>query len=97
MDPQQTEKVQDDTRQPAHRAEEVEAGPVVSSRTRTAIYITCLAVNVLTLLGFGLAEIFELVDTEKSARATMLILGAVGLVSTGLSVGYRPTRPGAPV
>lgn len=71
-------------------------GPAVPSRARTSIYIVCLAVNVLTLLGFGLAEIFDALDPEKSAKATTLILGAVGMISTGLSVGYRPTRPGAP-
>lgn len=94
MDSKATQEPAEET-QGKHVAEP-EAGPAVPSRARTSIYIVCLAVNVLTLLGFGLAEIFDVLDGERSAKATTLILGAVGMISTGLSVGYRPTRPGAP-
>lgn len=66
--------------------------PAISPSLRTAIYMVCLLVNVLAVLGFGLAEVFGWIDGEQGAKALGLIVGAVALISNGLAVGYRPTR-----
>lgn len=69
--------------------------PGISPRTRSTIYIVCLAVEVATLLICGFGVIFALMSAEQALQIGGLITGAIGLLSTGLAVGYRPTRPGA--
>jgi hypothetical protein len=71
--------------------------PYVSARTRTVVYVGCLAFNALCLMIFGLLPIFGWLDAGKSAQAMNVIITAINLVSMGLAVGYRPTRPGSPV
>lgn len=66
--------------------------PVISSRARTILYVGCLIVNVAVIVVLGLASIFGLIEADKAAAAGVVILGGVGLVSSGLAVGYRPTR-----
>jgi hypothetical protein len=71
--------------------------PYVSARTRTAVYVGCLTFNALCLMFFGLLPIFGWLDAGKAAQAMNVIITAINLVSMGLAVGYRPTRPGSPV
>jgi hypothetical protein len=71
--------------------------PRIRAETRTAVYIGALIFNVLCLLVFGLLPIFDLLDPGKAAQAMNVIITAINLVSMGLAVGYRPTRPGSPV
>ena len=71
--------------------------PFVSAKTRTAVYVCCLTFNVLSLIVFGLLPIFGGLDAGKAAQAMNVIITAINLVSMGLAVGYRPTRPGSPI
>lgn len=66
--------------------------PAVPDRARTIIYISCLIVNVLAFVGFGLGTVFGLIDSEQATEASTIILGGIGILSGGLAVGYRPTR-----
>lgn len=69
--------------------------PGISPRARTIIYIVCLAVEVATILVCGFGVIFGFMAAEQSLQVGGLITTAIGLLSTGLAVGYRPTRHGA--
>lgn len=81
------------------RAAEADAStgtpPGISPRARTIIYIVALAIEVAALLVCGFGVIFGLITVEQAAQSSVLIFAALSLVSTGLAVGYRPTRPGA--
>jgi hypothetical protein len=69
------------------------AVPAISARTRSIVYITCLAINVLAVLVFGLGVVFEMIDTIKAVAAGGVITGVLGMVASGLGVAYRPTDP----
>ena len=71
--------------------------PRIRAETRTAVYVGALGFNVLCLLVFGLLPIFDILDPGKAAQAMNVVITAINLVSMGLAVGYRPTRPGSPV
>jgi hypothetical protein len=71
--------------------------PRVSAKTRTTVYVGALTFNALCLLVFGLLPIFDILDPGKAAQAMNVVITAINLVSMGLAVGYRPTRPGSPV
>lgn len=71
--------------------------PFVSAQVRTTVYIVCLAVNILSLVIFGILPIFDILDAGKSAQVVNIIITAINMLSLGLAVGYRPTRPGSPV
>jgi len=71
--------------------------PYISAKTRTAVYVCCLTFNALSLMVFGLLPIFAGLDAGKAAQAMNVIITTVNLVSTGLAVGYRPTRAGSPI
>lgn len=72
-----------------------EKAPALAKATRTRVYVACLAVNVATLVGFGLSAVFGALDTKTAIAAGGVIIGGVGLVSNALAVGYRPTKLGA--
>lgn len=82
----------------ADHLETVDTGeaPTISPRTRTIVYVFCLAVNIFTVVALGLAVVFALLPTGQALAAGAVVLGGVNLLSSGLSVGYRPTRFGAP-
>ena len=71
--------------------------PYISAKARTAVYVGCLTFNALCLVIFGLLPIFDVLDAGKAAQAMNVIITAINLVSMGLAVGYRPTRPGSPL
>jgi hypothetical protein len=71
--------------------------PGVPAKVRTAVYVGSLIFNAVSLLVFGLLPVFELLDSGKAAQAMNIIISAINMVSLGLAVGYRPTRPGSPV
>jgi hypothetical protein len=71
--------------------------PRIAAKTRTAVYVGALIFNTICLLVFGLLPIFDILDPGKAAQAMNVIITAINLVSAGLAVGYRPTRPGSPV
>lgn len=69
--------------------------PGIKPEQRTVIYIVCLAVELLTLLITGAGVIFGLMSFEQASQISALVFVALGLLNSSLSVGYRPTRPGA--
>lgn len=71
--------------------------PRIRAETRSAVYIGALIFNALCLLVFGLLPIFDILDPGKAAQAMNVIITVINMVSIGLAVGYRPTRPGSPV
>jgi hypothetical protein len=71
--------------------------PRIAAETRTAVYVGALIFNTICLLVFGLLPIFDILDPGKAAQAMNVVITAINLVSMGLAVGYRPTRPGSPV
>lgn len=71
--------------------------PGISPRVRTNVYVGSLIFNAVCLLIFGLLPIFGLLDPGKAAQAMNVIITVINMVSLGLAVGYRPTRPGSPV
>lgn len=65
--------------------------PMISARTRSVIYIASLIVNVLA---FAALSTLALLGTIEQAVATGLlgiVVAAIGMISNGLAVGYRPT------
>lgn len=66
--------------------------PAISPAARSAVYVGCLIVNVLAVVGFGIAAIFGWLPVEQATAAGGLLIAGVSIVSNGLSVGYRPTR-----
>lgn len=93
--PQEPERNVDETKA-KHLATGDLDSPAISPSARTAVYVGSLVVNVLALLFFGLAGIFGWLDPEQGDKALALIVGCINLLSTGLAIGYRPTRAGAP-
>jgi hypothetical protein len=77
--------------------EETGTPPRIPARTRTNVYIGALIFNAVCLMVFGLLPIFELLDHGKAAQAMNVIITVINMVSTGLAVGYRPTRHGSPI
>lgn len=76
-----------------HAAEATDT-PAVSPQARTGVYVACLALNVLAMVGFGLAGTFGWIDRAQGTEAMGVITGATALISSGLALGYRPTRSG---
>lgn len=76
-------------------AQETGTPPRISPQTRTRVYVTCLLVDVATLLALGICVILGVLPADKALAIAGLVTTALGLVSSGLAVGYRPTRPGA--
>lgn len=76
-------------------ADENGTPPGISPVARTRIYISALVAEVVTMLVCGFGVIFGFMTGEQALQVGGLVAGAVGLLSTGLAVGYRPTRDGA--
>jgi len=64
----------------------------LSPTFRTWSYVACLVLNMLAVVGLGLATVWELVDPVKGAATAGVILAGVGIYSNALALGYRPTR-----
>lgn len=64
--------------------------PALSIRARQIVYITCLAINALTILVGGVLLIFGLIDAEQALAAGGLVIGVLGMVASGLGVAYKP-------
>lgn len=74
-----------------HAAEET-TSPAVAPQVRTGVYVGCLALNVFAMVGFGLAGVFGWMDPQQGQDAIGIIAGGTALISSGLALGYRPTR-----
>lgn len=89
MEASQNEPIDDGGR---HVAEDTTSTPAVAPQVRTGIYVGCLALNVLAMVGFGLAGVFDWMDPQQGQDAIGIIAGGTALISSGLALGYRPTR-----
>lgn len=74
------------------RAAEESSSPAVAPEIRTGVYLGCLGLNVLSMVGFGLAGVFGWIDPQQGQDAIGIIAGGTALISSGLALGYRPTR-----
>lgn len=88
MEASQNEPIDDGGR---HVAEDTST-PAVAPQVRTGIYVGCLALNVFAMVGFGLAGVFGWMDPQQGQDAIGIIAGGTALISSGLALGYRPTR-----
>lgn len=71
--------------------------PHISPKTRTGFYFGVLMVNVATALVCGLGPILGYMSADQAIQVTGVVTGALGTLSAGLALGYRPTRPAAGV
>lgn len=77
---------------PADAAVGTGTPPGIPANVRTIIYVSCLFVDVLAVLVFGLGVVFGAIAPEQAVQASAVIVLAISMISTGLAVGYRPTR-----
>lgn len=93
-----------DEYKPEHRAEPTavemdEASgtpPFIPAAWRTGIYIGSVILDVLTFVVLGILATIGVLDRGVAAEIGLYIIGGISMVSAGLAIGYRPTRPGAP-
>jgi len=71
--------------------------PFIPAGVRTAVYVTMLVVDVLSVLVLGILPILGIVDHGVAGQIAAVIVLALNMLNAGLSVGYRPTRPGSPI
>lgn len=71
--------------------------PHIPAAWRTGIYIGAVVVDVLAFVVFGILATLGMVDRGVAAEINMYIMGGVIMLSAGLAIGYRPTRPGSPI
>lgn len=88
-----------DQRKTAAAAQDEATGtpPRIKASTRTVIYIASLVIDVATFVVLGILSALGMVDRGMAAEIALYIVGGVSMVSAGLAVGYRPSRPGSPV
>jgi hypothetical protein len=71
--------------------------PFIPAAWRTGIYIGTLIVDVIAFAVLGILGVLGVIDRGVASEIGIYILGAINMISVGLSVGYRPTRPGSPI
>lgn len=71
--------------------------PFIPAQVRSIIYIVMLVVDVLAVVVFGLLPLLGIMEFSMAAAIGGIVVLALNMVNVGLSVGYRPTRPGSPV
>lgn len=71
--------------------------PHIPAAWRTGIYIGAVVVDVLAFVVLGILATLGVIDRGVAAEIGLYIVGGVSMVSGGLSIGYRPTRPGSPI
>lgn len=94
-----------DTPGPDHRAEPDAVAmdeatgtpPFIPAAWRTGIYIGAVIADVLTFAVLGILATLEVIPRGVAAEIGLYIVGGITMVSNGLAVGYRPTRPGSPI
>lgn len=64
----------------------------ISPKTRSRVYVSCLIVNVISVVGFGLSTVFGWLSAEDAAAAGGVIISGINIVATGLAVNFRPTK-----
>lgn len=71
--------------------------PFIPAAWRTGIYIGSVIVDVLAFMILGILTVVGVLDRGVAAEIGLYIVGGVAMLSTGLAIGYRPTRPGSPI
>lgn len=71
--------------------------PFIPASVRTAVYVGMLIVDVLAFLVLGILPVLGVLDHSVATQVGAVIVIALNMLNAGLSVGYRPTRPGSPV
>lgn len=71
--------------------------PFIPAAWRTGIYIGAVIVDVLAFVILGILATLGVMDRGVAAEIGLYIIGGISMVSGGLAIGYRPTRPGSPI
>lgn len=84
---------------PANIAQDEATGtpPAIPAQVRTTLYVGTLIVDVLAFIVLGILPILEVIDIGKANQIGYIIVTALNMLTAGLAVGYRPTRPGSPI
>jgi hypothetical protein len=71
--------------------------PFIPAAVRSALYIGTVIVDVLAFMVLGILPIFEILDVGRASQLGLVIVTGLNMLTVGLAVGYRPTRPGSPI
>lgn len=71
--------------------------PFIPAGVRSALYIGTVIVDFLSFLVLGILPILGVLDAGQAAQIGLVIVTGLNILTVGLAVGYRPTRPGSPV
>lgn len=71
--------------------------PFIPAGIRSALYIGTVIVDVLAFLILGILPIFDILDVGRASQLGLVIVTGLNMLTVGLAVGYRPTRPGNPL
>lgn len=71
--------------------------PFIPAGVRSALYIGTVIVDFLTFLVLGILPILGILDPGKAAQIGLVVVTGLNILTVGLAVGYRPTRPGSPI
>lgn len=71
--------------------------PFIPASWRTGIYIGAVIVDVLAFVVLGILATLGVMDRGVAAEIGLYVVGGISMVSGGLAIGYRPTRPGSPI
>lgn len=66
---------------------------VIPERSRTVVYVIVLVVHVVAFLALSILPVWDVIDADRAGRTLAYILNGIGLVTSGLNIAYRPTRP----
>lgn len=69
--------------------------PALSAITRTRLYVGLVIVDAAAILFLGVGVILGAITGEQAFDLGTLVVAVMGVLNAGLSIGYRPTRPGA--
>jgi hypothetical protein len=71
--------------------------PFIPAAWRTGIYVGAVIVDVLSFVLLGILATLGIMDRGVAAEIGLYVIGGISMVSGGLAIGYRPTRPGSPI
>ena len=67
--------------------------PTFTPAVRTRVYVGALIVDVLAFVVCGILAVLEIVDAVQVLAIGGIVATGTGLVTKGMAVAYRPTRP----
>ena len=71
--------------------------PFIPAGVRSALYIGTVIVDVVAFMVFGILPVLGIMDAGVAAQIGNIIVVGLNILTVGLAVGYRPTRPGSPL